>query len=95
MQHVGSSNEENLREIVFDVEIMVLEHVVLFRIQNFQQRRRRVAPEISRHLIHFVEHEHRVLGSGFLHRLNDLSWQRADIGAAMSADFSFITHSTQ
>ena len=37
VEHVRCSYEEDLREIVFDVEIMVLEHEVLFRIEHFQQ----------------------------------------------------------
>ena len=38
VQNVGSGHEENLRQVVFDVEIVVLEHEVLFRIENFEER---------------------------------------------------------
>ena len=36
---VGGSNEEHLREVIVDIEIVVMERVVLFRVKNLKQRR--------------------------------------------------------
>ena len=95
VHHVGGGDEEDLRKIVFNVEIMVHKHEILFGVEDFEQRGRRVAAEIHGHLVHFVQHEDRVLGAGFLHHLDDLSGQGADVGAAVAADFGFVAHAAQ
>ena len=68
--------------------------MVLFRIEHFEQRRTRVAAEISAELVDFIEQQHRIHRAGFLHHLNNLSGQCADVGATMTANLSFITHAT-
>ena len=65
------------------------------RIEHFHQRRRRIAAEIHGHLVHFVQHEHRIDGAGLAHHLDDLAGQRADIGAAMAANFRFVAHAAK
>ncbi len=95
MQHVRGGDEEHLRQVVLHVEVVVDEHEVLFGIEHFQQRRRRIAAEVHRHLVHFIQHEHRVLGARLLHHLDDLAGQRADVGAAMAANFGFVAHAAQ
>ena len=95
VQHVGRRDEEDLREIVFHVEVMIDEHVVLLGIEHFEQRRRRVAAEIGRHLVDFVQHEDRIARPGLLHHLDDLAGQRADVSPAMAADFGFIAHAAE
>ncbi len=59
VQHVGGGDEEDLAQIVFDVEVVIHEHEVLFGIEHFEQRGRRIAAEIGGHLVHFVQHEDR------------------------------------
>ena len=39
VQHVGRGDEEDLREIVFHVEVVIDEHVILFGVEHFEQRR--------------------------------------------------------
>ena len=84
VEHVCRCDEKHLREIVFDVEIMVLETCVLLGVENFEQRRGRVAAEIAGHLIHFIEHEDGIFCSSLLHRLDDLSGQGSDVGAPVA-----------
>jgi hypothetical protein len=74
---------------------MVAESVVLFRVENFQKRRRRVAAKILAEFINFVEQNHRIVRSGAFHQLHDLTGQRADISAAMSANFGFVVNAAQ
>ena len=69
--------------------------MVLFRIENFQQCRARVATEVRTELVDFIEQQHRINRAGLLHHLNNLTGKGADIGAAMTANFCFITHTTQ
>ena len=92
---VGRGDEQNLRKIERHVEIVIAESRVLLRIENLHQRRRRIAAEIAAELIHFVEHEHRIVGFGSAQSLNDLARQRADIGAAVAADFGFVMHAAE
>src|SRR6266496_1823750 len=95
VQDVGRSNEEYLREVVFDIEVVVYEHEVLLGIENFQQSGGWVATEIHGHLVHFIEHEDGVLGAGLLHHLDNLARKGTDVGPAMTANFGFVTHTTK
>ena len=95
VHHVRGSDEEHLRQVVLHVEIVVHEHEVLFGVEYFEEGRRGVASEVHGHLVHFVEHEDRVLGAGLLHHLDDLARQSADVSAAMAADFGLIAHAAQ
>src|SRR6266481_9821734 len=95
MDHVRRGHEEDLREVVFDVEVMVHKHEVLFGVEHFEQRRRGVAAEVHRHFVNFVEHEDRVLGAGLFHHLDDLAGQGADVGAAVAANFSLVADSSE
>src|SRR5438132_293420 len=74
---------------------MILEHVVLFRIENFQQRRTRIAAKVRAELVYLIEQQHRVYGSGFLHHLNNLARQSADVSASVTANLSFIPHAAK
>ena len=95
VQHVGRADEHHVREVVLDVEVVVEERVVLLRVEHLEQRRRRVAAEVHRHLVDFVEQEHRVLRPGLLHHLDDLAGEGADVGAAVAADLRFVTHAAE
>ena len=74
---------------------MVVEGVVLLRVEHLEERRRRVAPEVHRHLVHFVEQEDRVAGARLLQALDDLARQRADVGAAVAADLRLVAHAAE
>ena len=95
VQHVGGGHEENFAEVVFDVEVVILERLVLFRVQHFEQCRGRITAEIGGHLVDFVEHEDGVLSAGLLHHLDYLAGERANIGTAMAADFRFIANAAE
>ncbi len=74
---------------------MIHEHVVLFRVQHLEKRRRGIAPEIHGHLVHFVQHEHRIPRARLAHHLDDLARQRADIRASVPADLSLVPHAAK
>ena len=61
VRHVGRGNEQDLRQIERQVEVMIVERVVLLRIENLQQCRCRVAVEGGAYLVDLVEHDHGVL----------------------------------
>ena len=74
---------------------MVLETEVLSRVQDFEQRRRRVPAEVRGHLVDFVQHENRILRAGLLHTLKNLAGKGADVSPAMAADFGFIAYAAE
>ena len=95
VQHVGGANEHYFRKIVFHVEIVIGEGVIQFGIENFHERCGRIAAEVSGHFVHFVKNEDWVNGAGLLHHLDDLARQRANVGAAMAANFSLVANAAQ
>ena len=92
VQHIRRRNEKHLRQIVINVEIMIAERGILFRVENFQKRGGRIAAKILAELINFVKQNHRIIRSGAFHQLHDLSRQRADISAAMPANLGFVVN---
>ena len=95
MSDVRGSDEENFREVVFDVEVVVHEHKILFRVENLEQCGRRVAAKIHAHLVHFVEQENGVDGARLPHHLDDLARKSADVGSSVAADFRFVAHAAE
>ena len=94
-EHVRGADEHHLREVVVDVEVVIVEGVVLLRVEHLEQRRRRIAAEVHRHLVDLVEQEDRVARAGLLQALDDLARQRADVGAAMAADLGLVAHAAE
>ena len=95
VQHVGRADEHHVREVVLDVEVVIEERVVLLGIEDLEQRRRRVAAEVHRHLVDFVEQEDRVHRAGLLHHLDDLAGEGADVRAAVAADLGLVAHAAE
>src|SRR5208283_1561024 len=95
VHYVRRGYKEDLREIVFHVEVVIDEHEVLLGIKHFKQGGGRVAAEVHRHFVDFIEHEDRILGAGLLHHLNDLAGQGADVSAPVTANFGFVAHSAE
>jgi hypothetical protein len=65
---VRRGQEEHLREIVGEVEEVIVEGAVLLGIEHFQHCRRRITPIVGRELIDLVEQEHGIDCSGLFHR---------------------------
>src|SRR3546814_7664889 len=74
---------------------MILELAILFGVENLEQRRRRIAAEILPELVDLVEQEQRVHRAGLFEIRHDLARQRADIGAAVAADFGLVAHAAE
>jgi hypothetical protein len=68
---------------------------VVFGIEHFQQRGRRVAAEILPELVDFVEENDGVHDFRASHRLDDPPRHRADVGPAVSANLRFVTHAAE
>ena len=74
---------------------MVIELVVLFRIENLKQCRRRITTEILTKLVDFVEQEQRVHSPRLFQIRRDLTGHRTNIGPAVATNLRFITHAAK
>lgn len=74
---------------------MVVEIVVLFRVEHFEQGRCRIATHVAAHFVDFIEQEQRVAHTHFRHLLNQSSWHRTDVSPAMTTNFRFIAHTAE
>ena len=92
---VGRGQEHHVREVIFDLKVVVHKCGVLFRIKHLEHCRRGIAAEILTHLVDFIEQDQRVVGFRLFQRLNDLTGHGADIGPAVTADLGFVTHTTK
>ena len=95
VQAVRRADEHHLRQVEIDLEVMVVERGVLLRVEHFEQRRGRIAAEVHRHLVDFVEQEQRIVHGGLRHVLHDLAGHGADVRAAMAADLGLVTHAAE
>ena len=77
------------------IEIMIGERVVLRRVEHFEQRGRRVAAKIRADLVEFVQQNHRIAAFDAAQGLDDASGHRADVGAAMTANFRLVPHAAE
>ena len=57
VQRIRRGDEHHLGQVEIDLEVMIVEGVVLLGIEHFEQRRRRIAAEVHRHLVDLIEHE--------------------------------------
>jgi hypothetical protein len=95
VEHIGGGQEHDPREIERNSQIVVAERRILFRVEYFQHRGRRIALDSATHLVDFVEHHDAVARARFLDRLNDVAGKRADIGAPVAPDVRFIVNAAE
>ncbi|CAM3876788.1 hypothetical protein LIHA111178_13585 [Litorimonas haliclonae] len=55
IQTIGRRDKHCIGQVVVNVQIMIVERVVLFRIQYFKKRRRWIAAMIHSHFIDFIK----------------------------------------
>ena len=92
---VGRGDEQHLREVEGHAEVVVAERRVLLRVEDLEQRRRRIALDAAAELVDLVEHQHRVAGAGLAQRLDDVARQRADVGAPVAADLGLVVRAAE
>ena len=95
VQAVRRAHEHHFGQIEIHLEVVVVEGAVLLRIEHLEQRRGRIAAEVGRHLVDFVQQEQRVAHAALGEILNDLAGHGADVGAAVAADLGLIAHAAQ
>ena len=95
LQHVRGRDEHDLAEVVVDLEVMVVERLVLLRVEHFEQRGRRISLVVAAELVQFVQHEHRIDRPCAFHALDDASGERADVGAAVAAYLRLVANAAE
>ena len=95
VHRVRGGDEHDVRKIVVDLQIMVLELRILLRVEHLEQGRGGIAAEILAELVDLVEQEERVGGPGLPEVGDDLAGQRADIGAPVAANLGFVADAAQ
>ena len=68
---VRGGDEQDLRQVERQVEVVVAEAGVLLGVEHLEHRAGRVAAEVGAHLVDLVDHQHRVVGAGVAHRADD------------------------
>jgi hypothetical protein len=92
-QIVGRADEQTLRQIERQIEVMVDERVVLARIEHLEHRGCGVsARSAARHLVNLVDHQHRILHRDSAQRLEDQPRHRADVRSPVAADLRLVAH---
>ena len=92
VQRVGRADEQHFGQVQAQIQVMVEEIDVLFRIKGFEQGRGRVALEALTHLVDLVEHDDRVHHFDVFEGLHQLARLGADVRATMAFDLGFVTH---
>ncbi|MNK67791.1 hypothetical protein D3C87_871360 [compost metagenome] len=96
VEHVGGRDEENLREVEGQVQVVIAEVEVLGGVQHFEQGRGGVpAQEIRSQLVDLVEHEDRVIGARALDGLKDPAGHGPDVRAPVAPDLGLVAHAAE
>ena len=96
VQIVCRGNEQHLRQIIVEVQEIIVERVVLLGVEHLQQGRLRVAIVIIlRNLVDFIQNEHWIVCLGFDETFDDAARHRPDIRAAVAANLGFIVNTSQ
>ena len=87
---IRRGDEQHLRKVIRDFEIVVAELPVLLRIKHFEQCRRRITAEVRADLVDLIEHDDRVARPRRAHRLNDPSRQCPDVRAPVPPNLRLV-----
>src|SRR6185312_2489833 len=93
--NIASTNEKHFGKIKGNFQVVIHEIVVLFRVEYFQQSRRRISAILRGELIHLVQQDNRIAHTDRLHGLNNAARQSPNIGAPMPANLRLIVDTTQ
>jgi len=95
VEHIGRTDEQHLGEIEVHGQVIVVEIVVLLRVEHLQQRRGRIAVHAGAELVELVQHEHGVALTRTAQPADDVAGQGTDIGPPMAADLGLVVHPAQ
>ena len=92
---VRRGDEEHLGEVDLEVEVVVAEGRVLRRVEDLEQRGRRIAAPVGAELVDLVEQDHRVHGAGVAQGAHEAARECADVGAPVTADLGLVADAAE
>ena len=95
VRRVRRADEQDIRQIVRHVHVMIREGAVLLRVQHLQKGAGRTSVEGCGKLVHLVQHHHRVGDAAFVDAVHDAARHGADVGAPVSADIRLVVHAAE
>ena len=93
LQGIRRGNEQYLRQIHRDLQIVVAELPVLLTVQHFQKRREGIPLVIVADLVNLVQKHQRVLHLRLPQTVGNPARHRAYIGLPVSPDFRLVPYS--
>ena len=95
VRRVRRADEQHLRQVERQVEIVIAERRVLLGVEHLEQRRGGVAAEVRAELVDLVEHQHRVRRLRVAKRADDRARHRADVRAPVTAHLRLVAHAAE
>ena len=93
---VGRSDEKDFREVVIQLDEVVVEGIILLRVKDFQKRSLRVAADIvAAHLVDFIKNKNWISRLHLAQILDDTAWHSADVSFPVAAQFRLVAHATE
>src|ERR687887_415536 len=92
LELVRGADEEDLREVEREVEVVVAEGRVLLGVEYLEHRARRIAAEVGAHLVDLVDEEDGVPRLGVAQGAQDRARHGPDVGAPVAADLRLVAH---
>lgn len=95
VHRVRGAEEHHVGQVVVDFQVVIVEVVVLLRVEHLEQRRGGIPAHVAAHLVDFVEEEQRVAHADLGHLLDQAARHGADIGTTVTADLGLVTHAAE
>src|ERR1700682_3947659 len=92
---IRGRDEEDVREVIGDLQVMIREIPVLLRVEDLEQGGRWITAPVGANLVDLIEHEHRVARARHFHLLENPSGHGADVGATMTPDLGLVVDAAQ
>src|SRR6266498_3043402 len=92
---VGGGDEEHLRQVEREVQVMIGETAILLRIEHFEQGGGWIAPEVRADFVDLVQEDGRIARLDAAQGLDDPARHRPDVSPAVPADFRFVAQPAQ
>jgi len=90
VEHVGRGDEHHLGQVKRHLEVVIGERMVLLRIEDFEERRGRVAAKVEPEFVDLVQHEHGILAASAPHGLDNPAGKGAHVSASVPADLGLV-----
>mmetsp|Transcript_108233 Transcript_108233/g.231082 ORF Transcript_108233/g.231082 Transcript_108233/m.231082 type:complete len:500 (+) Transcript_108233:594-2093(+) len=94
VRDISSAHKKNTAAVHRYVEIVIQEGAVLRGVQEFQQRRCRVALMSTTDLVDLIDEHQGVVRLNLLEALDDFPWHRSDVGPPVALDLCHIVETS-